>query len=252
MTGFGRRVNQRADARGARCVGEIVSFGVVQLLVLLGRDDEVVNVHAAQSGGIDHGRGGDGACLACRGVFDGDLPAGTAWCIRWAMRWEGGEADDVGAWRKDTAGVFEMAEQRDHEGVTVDDARGGGLETARLGADVGLARSHFTFAQPAHRHAVGERLGAVPIHALEGLALGVVLRDDPFARVAVGYVVGGAKVVEHFFAADAEVGLEGGGAVVDAGVDDLGVARRGFCAWVEVALEEEGGGGVFGEGAGGG
>lgn len=252
MTGFWRRVNQRADARGACCIGEVVSLGVVQPFVLLGRDNEVVNVHATQSGGIDYGCGGDGACLARRGVFDRDLPAGAAWCVGGAVRWERREADDVGAGRKDTAGVFEVAEQRDHEGVTVDDARGGGFETARLGANVGLARRHLGFAQPADRHAVGKRVSAVPIHPFESLALGAGLRDDPFARVAMGHIVGGAKVVEHFFAADAEVGFEGGGAVVDACVDDLGVAGGGFCAWVKVALEEEGGGGAFGEGAGGG
>lgn len=220
--------------------------------MLLGRDDEVVYIHAAQPSGVYHGRGGDGACFACRGVFDGEFPARTTRCVGGAVRWERCEADDVGSWRENTACVFEVAEERDHEGVTVDDARGGGLKTARLGAHIRLPRRHLVLTQPAHRDAISKRIRAVPIHPLQRLALRGVLRDDPFPRVTMGHVVLGTKVVEHFFATDAEVGFQGGGAVVDAGVDDLGVAGGGFCAGVEVALEEEGGRGAFGEGAGGG
>jgi hypothetical protein len=64
--------------------------------------------------------------------------------------------------------------------------------------------------------------------------------------------VGLAQGVEEVLAADAEGGLEGVGAVVDARVDDLAVAGGGFGADLGVALEEEGGAGgvVAGKGLG--
>lgn len=90
------------------------------------------------------------------------------------------------------------------------------------------------------------------VDGLESVALGRVLGDDPLAGVAVGDAVGGAEVVQKFLAAEAELCLERGGAVVDAGMDDLGVARRRLGARVQVALEKEGGRGALGEGARGG
>lgn len=53
-----------------------------------------------------------------------------------------------------------------------------------------------------------------------------------------------AQLVEQVPPADAELRLEAGFAVVDARVDDLAVARGGFCADGGVALDEDGGGGV--------
>lgn len=50
-----------------------------------------------------------------------------------------------------------------------------------------------------------------------------------------------AELVEQVLAADAEPRLEAGFSVVDARVDDLAVARRGFGADGEVALDEDGG-----------
>lgn len=61
------------------------------------------------------------------------------------------------------------------------------------------------------------------------------------------------QLVEQVPPADAELRLEAGFAVVDARVDDLAVARGGFCADGGVALDEDGGGGgrrVAGEVAG--
>jgi hypothetical protein len=48
-----------------------------------------------------------------------------------------------------------------------------------------------------------------------------ILRDDPFLRVAVGYTVSGAKLVEEVLAADAEVCFLCCCAVVEACVDYL-------------------------------
>lgn len=60
-----------------------------------------------------------------------------------------------------------------------------------------------------------------------------------------------AQLVQQVPPADAEPRLEAGAAVVDARVDDLAVARRGFRADGGVALDEDGGrGGVAGEVAG--
>lgn len=53
-----------------------------------------------------------------------------------------------------------------------------------------------------------------------------------------------AQLIEQVPPADAEPRLEAGFAVVDARVDDLAVARGGFCADGGVALDEDGGGGV--------
>jgi hypothetical protein len=58
------------------------------------------------------------------------------------------------------------------------------------------------------------------------------------------------ELVEQVLPADAEFRLEAGFAVVDARVDDLAVARGGFCADGGVALDEDGGRGVAGEVAG--
>lgn len=50
-----------------------------------------------------------------------------------------------------------------------------------------------------------------------------------------------AKFIQQFLAADTQGRLEGGRAVVDARVDDLAVAGRGFLAGSQMALQEEGG-----------
>lgn len=59
---------------------------------------------------------------------------------------------------------------------------------------------------------------------------------------------GGAEIVEEVFAADAESGLQRGGWVVEACVDDFGVAAGCFCAEGRVAFEQDGGGVWAGEG----
>lgn len=74
----------------------------------------------------------------------------------------------------------------------------------------------------------------------------------PLACIPVRDVVPGTKRIQHLLAADAQVRLEGRGAVVDAGVDDLGVSRRRLGAGLQVSLEEERRGGAACEGARGG
>lgn len=88
------------------------------------------------------------------------------------------------------------------------------------------------------------------IHLFQRLPLPLILRDDPLPRLAVRHAAGSAEVVEALAAADAQGGLEGGGRVVEAGVDDLAVAGGGLGAEGGVALDEKGGG-AGGQGGGG-
>lgn len=100
---------------------------------------------------------------------------------------------------------------------------------------------NLVFTDPSHGHT--NLLSAEPLNLLKRGALLLGLRDDPLARVAEADIVARAELVQQVLAADAQAGLEGRGAVVDARVDDLAVARGGFGADGGVALEEEGGGG---------
>lgn len=251
---LGRWVDERRDLGLRGGVREVVALGVVRLLVLGGRHDEVVDVGGAQAGGIDEGVGGDGAfppptAAAARAgrVPHGEFPAATALAVT-----QGCDPDDLGPGRKRAALLLKVAQQRHHERVRVHDARRRRLQTPRLGPHRRLPRLHLGLAQPPHGDPAGQPVHAVPVHALERLALLRRLRDDPFARVAVGHAVPAAEVVQQLLAPDAEVGLEGVRAVVDARVDDLAVAGRRLLARGEVSLQEEGGGVAGGEGAGGG
>lgn len=61
-----------------------------------------------------------------------------------------------------------------------------------------------------------------------------------------------AKRIQHLLAADAQLRLERAGAVVDAGVDDLGVAAGRLGARRQVPLEEQRRGRALRQGARGG
>jgi hypothetical protein len=91
------------------------------------------------------------------------------------------------------------------------------------------------------------------VDPLQGLSLRVVLSNEPLARPAIGDAVLVAELVQQVLSAEAELRLEGVLAVVDAGVDDLAVARAGLRADGGVTLYEYGGGaGLEGELAGNG
>src|SRR6185503_93696 len=69
------------------------------------------------------------------------------------------------------------------------------------------------------------RCGGLDLRALRELSLGS--RDDELAATAVEHITGLAVLVELVAPRDAQTRLEGAARIVDAGVDDLAVARAG-------------------------
>lgn len=79
------------------------------------------------------------------------------------------------------------------------------------------------------------------VNPVQGGPLCLALGDNPLSRLAVVDAALTAEVVQPLAAADAQLRLEGAGAVVEPRVDDLAITRRGLGAELGVALEEEGG-----------
>ena len=137
------------------------------------------------------------------------------------------------------AGVEERRLEELHVVVAVDDAGALAFEHAGVGAHVGFALTDLALREEPRRDPVVADLARERVHFLQLAHLLRVLRDDPFLRVAVRDAVARAQLVEHALAAQTEVGLERAVAVVESGVDDFAVARRGFAADHAVALDQE-------------
>ena len=124
--------------------------------------------------------------------------------------------------RDHAAAVLEIAAQRQHVAVAVDDA---GLRRAH-GDEAGELRL-----QPPGRRAVDEvdALDAVDLRLLEDAFeprdLALVGGDDELAAFAVRHAVRGAKVVQHPPPARAVIGALRAGRIIEPGVDHLAVAR---------------------------
>lgn len=74
---------------------------------------------------------------------------------------------------------------------------------------------------------------------MQGRAFCIVLGDDPFSAFSVGDPMSFAEAIEKILALQTEAGLERCGAVVQAGMYDFRVSRRGLCAYCMVFLDEE-------------
>ena len=132
--------------------------------------------------------------------------------------------------------VFGVALQGQHVGVTVDDARcrrqqrcGAAQVGFELGGDIAAQKLHTL-------DTVG--LGAA-FDRLQEIALLAVGRHDQLAAIAVRYAVLLAVVIEQAPALDAGARHQAALGIVDAGVDDLGVARAGPGADALGSLEND-------------
>ena len=125
--------------------------------------------------------------------------------------------------RDHAAAVFQIAPQRQHETVAVDDA---GFRRPQR-ADAGQFLLHGARRVAAdHLDAFDAVLLRLRHDGLDLGELGVVGGHDQLAAFAVADAVGGAEVVEHAPAAHAELGAQRVGRIIKAGVDHFAVARR--------------------------
>jgi hypothetical protein len=115
-----------------------------------------------------------------------------------------------------------IALERQHQGVTVDDA-GRGRKQRAVRPERRLERADLCAAEPE------EVVDAVRLRlCLERRKLGdlaLVGGDDQLAAAPVLHAVLAAEAVKHHLALDAEPGLGKAGRVIDASVDDFAVAR---------------------------
>ncbi len=120
-----------------------------------------------------------------------------------------------------------VALQREHEGVAVDHP-GRGREVGRHATQLRLERARLGGGErPQVGHPV--RLG-LPTDRVQLRELVLGGGHEQLAAAPVGDAALVAVAVERVLARDAEARLERAGRVVDAGVDDLGVARAGLGA----------------------
>ena len=118
--------------------------------------------------------------------------------------------------------ALEVALQREHPAVAVHDA-GRRRQQGRLAAQLGLERDRFLARQPSQVvHAIEGRLGLQRVQAGQLLRRG---RDDQLAAAPVRDMALLAMCIEQLLAAHAQARLQRSGRVVQAGVDDLAVAR---------------------------
>ena len=133
------------------------------------------------------------------------------------------DALDPGVERDHAAAILEIAAQRRHELMAVDDAgfrraqRGNAVERRLHGARRGAVDQLEVF------DAVGGPLLEDCLHLAD---FGVLGGDDQLAALPVRHAVRGAELVEHAAAARAVMGAQRAGRIVHAAVDHLGVAGR--------------------------
>ena len=129
--------------------------------------------------------------------------------------------------RESSTGVFRIAPQRQHVGVAVDDA-GGRRQQRRIAIQRRLQRARgFAREQLQIVDAVGFGMRADRLQFFGFLRC---RRDDQLAAIAMRDAVVAAILVQGVLAADAHLRHQAVGAVVDAGVDHLAVARGGHGA----------------------
>ena len=112
-----------------------------------------------------------------------------------------------------------------------------GRQQRRRAVQVGLHRDRLGGAEQAHAlDAVG--LGAA-LDLGELLGLGVVGGDDQLAAIPVRHAVLGTVGIEQAPAGDAGARHQAALGIVDAGVDDLGIARAGLGADAFGCLDDD-------------
>ena len=121
--------------------------------------------------------------------------------------------------------------------MRVHNARRRALQRASVGTHTLAVSLHPRTRDPIHRHT--QLLRTSLVNLVKRFPLRSILRDDPLPRAAVRNVPLCREGVEQLLAADAQARFEALRAVVDACVDDLGVARAGFCADCVVPLYED-------------
>ena len=134
------------------------------------------------------------------------------------------------------AGIFHVALQRQHVGMLIDDAAGG-AEQRRRAAHFGFELVRLGAGDQAHAVDVVDvrALEQVQQHLLFFIAVG----DDELAAVVVFDAARLAIGVQGAVAGDTEARLEAARCVVEAGVNDAAVARRGDGARMGLRLEQQ-------------
>ena len=197
---------RRADAEG-----KVVAPGQMQRRDLLGRHalDRAGDGLRAEAGRVDDEPGFERHRLG-PAALDRDAGAGRS------------AGDDGRLEREHRAMRLGVAQQGEHEGVAVDDAGRRGQKRA-LGCERRLERPRLLSGEPNEvADAVGLALG---LERGELFRLGFARRDDQLAATPVRDAVVAAECVQQGLALDAQPCFYQPSRVVDAGVDDLAVAR---------------------------
>ena len=119
--------------------------------------------------------------------------------------------------------VLDLALQRQHIAVAVEHTALGGQQR-RLDPQLGLHRQGLSRREPLHAfHVVGDRLIKDGVQPLDLVRLG---RDDQLAALPVLDLVAFQKGIEGAPPLDAEPRLQRASRIIEAAVNDLGVARR--------------------------
>lgn len=214
-----RGIQQRGRLGAAARVREVAALGVEGRAVPRRRQQHVADGDGAQARAVDDRLRRDGILAAgavTRSCRDGVLAAGPSPGSRLPLN-----ARDDRVQHLLAAALLKTALQIRHERVRVDDARGGRLEHAGLGAHIRLAPADLVAAEELHRHVDRPRELMQPLQLLHLLR---VLRDDPLLGAPVRDVRVRRELVQHLLAAQAEFRLQRVGPVVDARVDDFRVA----------------------------
>jgi hypothetical protein len=119
--------------------------------------------------------------------------------------------------------------------MAVDDAGRGRVQAGDAG-ELGLQRQDLGLRHPNHvGHAVGVRL---LLYLFKFSDLGLVRSHDQFAAAPMRHPMRHAVFVQQLLAGDAAARLQRSFRVIDAGVDDLRIARAGMGADRVLGLED--------------
>ena len=112
--------------------------------------------------------------------------------------------------------------QRQHEGVTVDDA-GRRRKKGALRLELRLERSRLLTCEPDKIvNSIRFRAG---LKRREARDLALVGRDDELAAAPMRHAIFAAEAIQHLLSLDAQTRFGQAGRVIDAGMNDLAVSR---------------------------
>ena len=178
-------------------------------------DQRLRQRHGAETCGIDEDWRGEPKSVARRRVAA--LQRHAARRVDFAMRDRRTEGDGAAA-------ILEIALHGEHVAVAVDDAGGGRMECRRAG-DVRL-HGHGLLRREMLKIVDAVRVGACE-NRRELVLLIVVGRDDQFAAAPMFYAALSAELVQRLLARNAQLRLGAARRIIDARMDDLGIARTG-------------------------